>query len=681
MKFRALIGFFFVGFVFYLTPNSIWNDQPATGGDTGSHFYPLWVLVHQALPHFQIRSWNPGNLMGEPLLLHYFPAPFLVMALFSLLMPLGLAFNLGTLLPLFAFPMSLSFALSRLGYSGRFVVAGVAASFLCLFNEAYSMWGGNALSLLAGQYAHLYALNGMFIAIGVIAKDLKSKNRYWGAIPLSWVALCHSYVFMLMPFVFLGFIFRDSIKNARARLRYFVIIGVASLLISAWFLIPQIQHARWMTSNSMTWAFTDPWNELFPKIFHPLVGVFVGCIPLVIHGVIKNKIDSKKFLKELYFWLIPLGASLGMYFVYPHFGLVDVRVVPQISLLVCIGIGLFFVFTVSLLPLKKSWQYGIVGVFSIFCLGWTDSKISNYPHWIRWNYSGWNSKPKWPEVKNLFEKIQGDFNQARFSNEHHPILNETGTTRVFESLPLFAHRATLESLYQEANQMAPFAYYLQARISSQPSCPIQGWTCPPMDFVGLEPIMRILGVQNLILVSDEAKKEVLKNPHLKLTQQSGMFDVWSLAEDVPLVEVIDTPPVPVSFHSYSRTFLDWLIQINHENPVYQVAYPIGKIIEANFEKGDCHPTLQVDYDQLNLVTDCPGKLHLLKFAYHPTFQASHGEPLFMLSPGFIGIVPTQEFTELKFGHSILWIFSSFVSLMSGILLCLQGLNRSGCESR
>lgn len=129
----GLCTLLFVGFIFYLTPNSIWNDEPATGGDTGSHFYSLWVLVNQALPHFQIRTWNPGNLMGEPLLLHYFPAPFLLMAFLSLFMPLGLAFNLGTILPLFSFPMSLSFALSRLGYSGRFVLAGVAASFLSHF--------------------------------------------------------------------------------------------------------------------------------------------------------------------------------------------------------------------------------------------------------------------------------------------------------------------------------------------------------------------------------------------------------------------------------------------------------------------------------------------------------------------------------------------------------------------
>ena len=144
----------FVGFISFITPVAVWNSKPATGGDTGSHFYPLWVLVKESLPHWQIRSWNPGNLMGEPHLLHYFPGPFLVMAFLSIFMPLGLAFNFGTLLPLVAFPLSLAFALSKLGSSYAFRIAAVAASFLVLFNESYSMWGGNATSLLAGQYAH-----------------------------------------------------------------------------------------------------------------------------------------------------------------------------------------------------------------------------------------------------------------------------------------------------------------------------------------------------------------------------------------------------------------------------------------------------------------------------------------------------------------------------------------------
>jgi hypothetical protein len=79
----------YVGFISFITPTTVWNTKPATGGDTGSHFYPLWVLVNESLPHWQIRTWNPGNLMGEPHLLHYFPGPFLLMAFLSIFMPLG----------------------------------------------------------------------------------------------------------------------------------------------------------------------------------------------------------------------------------------------------------------------------------------------------------------------------------------------------------------------------------------------------------------------------------------------------------------------------------------------------------------------------------------------------------------------------------------------------------------
>ena len=68
---------------FYKHVPLIFNTEPATGGDTGSHLWPVVALREYGLAHFNFRPWNPGNYMGEPLLVHYFPLPFILMALAS----------------------------------------------------------------------------------------------------------------------------------------------------------------------------------------------------------------------------------------------------------------------------------------------------------------------------------------------------------------------------------------------------------------------------------------------------------------------------------------------------------------------------------------------------------------------------------------------------------------------
>jgi hypothetical protein len=652
----------FIGFIAWITPKTVWNTLPATGGDTGSHFFPLWVLVEKALPHFQIRTWSPGNLMGEPLLLHYFPGPFLFMAFLSLFMPLGLAFNIGTMAPLFAFPMSLYFAMSRMNVSYQFRFAAVAASFLALFNESYSMWGGNATSLLAGQYAHLYALNFLFITIGVIANDLKYKNSYWAAIPTAITALCHSYIFMLLPFVFLSFLVCGDVKKLKQNFKYFFIVGILGILMAAWFLIPQIMHAPWMTGNAMKWEFSNVWKELFPINFRALAVIFLICFPVVTYWIGKDKLEVSQFGRDLLFWLIPIVSCVVMFFIFPKFGLVDVRAVPQINIFFCIIVAYFLVSAVK--PLNEGLRLGAVCIFIVFCLAWTKSQISNYPHWVNWNYSGWTAKPKWVNAKEIFEAVKGDFTMPRMSNEHNPVLNDAGTTRIFESLPMFAKRATMESLYQEANQMSPMTYFLQARISKQPSCPIRGWDCTSMNFEGLDDVLKILGVKDLILASDEAKKAVLKNKNLKKTAGSGVFEVWSLDAPVSLVEVVNAEPGQIPMKNYQRVFYDWLLKSNKNPPQYLITHPKSLMPKADYTASECHPSLAVDFNLLKLKTDCPGKLHLVKFAYHPTFKASTGDELFMMSPGFMGIVPSANEVEFKFGQSWLWTFSSLLSALT-----------------
>jgi hypothetical protein len=67
--FKWLVLIYLAIILFILPWKYIFSLEPSTGGDIGSHFYPL----HAMLKSYSLRPWNPGNLGGEPLLVHYFP--------------------------------------------------------------------------------------------------------------------------------------------------------------------------------------------------------------------------------------------------------------------------------------------------------------------------------------------------------------------------------------------------------------------------------------------------------------------------------------------------------------------------------------------------------------------------------------------------------------------------------
>lgn len=79
---------------------------------------------------------------------------------------------------------------------------------------------------------------------------------------------------------------------------------------------------------------------------------------------------------------------------------------------------------------------------------------------------------------------------------------------------------------------------------------------------------------------------------------------------------------------------------------------------------ECHPETRVDFSGIYLTTDCPGVAHYLKYAFNPAFTASGGESLFIVSPGYIGIVPNAPTVKLTFGASPLWRWSGIVSVVA-----------------
>ena len=136
------------------------NHLP-TGGDTASHIFYASEFCRY-FPQAGLTQWLPEVFGGFPFLSYYFPLPFIVIFLFNQILPFALAFKFAIflpaiLLPAFIYAVSIDFLkLNR--YTGFF--AGLATLAL-LLHEQHSIWGGNLLSILSGEFAYSY---GMFFS-------------------------------------------------------------------------------------------------------------------------------------------------------------------------------------------------------------------------------------------------------------------------------------------------------------------------------------------------------------------------------------------------------------------------------------------------------------------------------------------------------------------------------------
>ncbi|MFN3533832.1 MAG: hypothetical protein ACK4WB_00400, partial [Desulfatiglandales bacterium] len=129
-------------FIFtYFDLNFLMLKTITTGGDTGSHYYTGVFLKEVLLPQGKIMGWMNANYAGYPLFYHYFPLPFLMMALLAYLIPMQIAFKLITVLGTVLTPIFLYISFRLAKVPKPIPIIASVASLAFLFNEKNSMWG------------------------------------------------------------------------------------------------------------------------------------------------------------------------------------------------------------------------------------------------------------------------------------------------------------------------------------------------------------------------------------------------------------------------------------------------------------------------------------------------------------------------------------------------------------
>jgi len=185
-----------VAVVWAMHPSLLLSTSLITGGDTGSHVQAAAYLRSQGLTH--LTPWFPGWFDGMPLYTFYFVLSDLLAVVASYVIPFTVAFKLATVAGSLLLPGSAYF-LGRMLQSPRPIpVAMAMATLPFLFDATYTIDGGNLFSTLAGEYAFSLGLSLSLIAIGLVARGLRTGRGYWlSAVALSGTLLAH-----LLPLLF-----------------------------------------------------------------------------------------------------------------------------------------------------------------------------------------------------------------------------------------------------------------------------------------------------------------------------------------------------------------------------------------------------------------------------------------------------------------------------------------------
>ena len=269
-----------------LGPDLILSDTTATGGDMGAHVWGPAYLRDELLPNFRLTGWTPDWYAGFPAYTFYMVVPSLLIVWLDVGLPLVVGIPLaagviagtwwlagrarthmgsvvlwvaGVLLAVglvdvnynVAFKLvavsglvTLPFATWVLGREARVPFPGppllaIGATWF-LFENGYSILGGNILSTMAGEFAFSISLTFAMLFLAMVFRGMRTgRARAFGAVLFGLTILNHLIpaIFVFVAAVVITFLRREDRVpwwDANRDRRFFALGLVGLALLELW---------------------------------------------------------------------------------------------------------------------------------------------------------------------------------------------------------------------------------------------------------------------------------------------------------------------------------------------------------------------------------------------------------------------------------------------------------------
>lgn len=653
---------FITVFILSYFPPDLLAKTTINGGDTGSH-YPTFVYLKEVLlPQGKIMGWMPGNYAGFPLFYHYFPLPFLIAAVFSFFTSLEVSFKLVTILGTLLLPFSIYFAFRLLEYEFPAPIIAAIFSLPFLFNQGNSMWGGNIPSTLAGEFCYSLGLAFVFLLLGSLYRGIKEQRLLvFNSVLIFLIGFSHMYTLIFSLVIGAFFLFTDPRRNFKY---LFCVYSLGFLFLSFW-LVPLIGNAAYTTSFVFRWKLYSA-LEVFPVVLLPFSG-------LTLLSVIVNFKDDR----TRYFIYLLLACAF-IYLVGPRLGILDIRFVPFAQLLLAVCGATFL-----LDPDKQLRAVPLLPFIALLIVVfWVGANTTYIRSWTNWNYGGYEKKKTWAVFHGLNEFLKHS-DGGRVEWEHSPLDEPLGSIRSYETLPYFAGRQTLEGIHMLGAVSAPFVFYIESETSYQSCNPLTDYFYSTLDLKSGSEHFKLFNVSQFVVRTPQVKAAIKACPEFKLEKMIGDYNVYRLTTNPgEYVSALRSEPVlfltdnwrDVAYQWFARrdlrnTFLVFKKRAadNDRRTFHQIITDLSQLKKVPYPAAPVSVKSTLGNETIDIETSDISRPLLIKVSYHPNWQVTGADKVYLVSPCFMLIFPSSRKIHLSFEYGSLGHLGVGLTLL-GIIL-------------
>ena len=649
-------------------PWLIFSLTTTAGGDMGTHHYGVKFMIDNLLPKFRITGWSNGWYAGMPIISFYFPFPYLMIALLSKIIPYNIAFKVITVLGSFILPACAYWMIKLMRFKYPFPLLSALGASLFLFIESYSIYGGNFLSTLAGEFGYSLSFALGFLLIGTMHLAIERGSKFnWlfvlNCFILMAVALSHVLtticLLVMLPWLLLE---NRKIRN----IWYLISVLGTGFLLTAFWSVPFALKLKY--TPNMGWQNLKNFKPLVPPEMIPVV--ILAAIGIIIYIIVISRRDDKRNIMLTISYLL-----LNLAFFIPSGGRIwNARLIPYIYIIdyFLAGYTLFILFGFLMIWLRKyrisANKIAAIIFVPLIAIGVFAVRLPLQPKaagWATYNYSGYEEKPLWKMYSLMMAYIKTKPMGRYMIEQNHDALEKLGTTRAFELIPFWTKSATMEGLLAEGAFTSPFHFTEQALISEKPSNAIPGLKLPPLNVQAGVENLKMMNIRYMIASSLKVQGELDKNPDAKLMAKFDVFNFYEINTTNKYVEVLKNIPVKVKTQDWYETIMPWFKKYDTDRTFiiwdqgekeldsFKAVSPDGvlNIVKTPYKTDGVVLEENIENEKITFKTTAIGIPHIIKISYFPNWKAVGADGPYAISPSFMMVIPRQENVTLYYGST------------------------------
>jgi hypothetical protein len=593
-----------------LHPNLILRNNIPTGGDMGAHVWAPAYLRDHLLTNFKLSGWSMDWYSGLPIYRFYMVVPALMIVLLDVVLPYGIAIKIIAVIGILTLPYAtwLFGRFAKFAYPLPELFAIAATTFL--FDESFTIYGGNIASTMAGEFSFSISLSLAMLGFALLAKGLDTgKHRVSAAIIISLSALSHGIVLL---FVFGGAALMLVVWNKRESFQFGAKVIALAVLLSSFWVIPFVTSHAYMTDMKYeprpSGATDSFWKMFFP--LHILLDVSITALAVI--GAVA--LVRSRHKAGTWITLLTLVLAAGVFIArnsLPVIGLLwNPRILPFFFLLryflFAVGLYEFAAFALRMKSMSRiarvepgtpvvldiakprdnfTFNLALLSGFALFVLVAIGFRFQELPFgstrvnsagqyeyvwgplrtkstndgfvdgWARWNFTGYEGKSAYGEyygvvqtMKQLGEDSTQGCGRALWENSGE--LNKYGTTMALMLLPFWTDGciSSMEGLFFEAAGSTPYHFITAAAMSKQSSNPVRELRYDNNDAAIGVRYLQELGVKYFMGFTPEAVAQASQQEGLTEVARSGPWVVYRVANS-DVVTPLATQPVVANISS------------------------------------------------------------------------------------------------------------------------------------